>query len=163
MTSSAIARLPRFAVAAPTPLAVFGLLLLAAAGVNAVDPLPLYWPVAGVASYMHTDTVIAGTIARRPWRRHSTKRPGMINTGRSTLTCQSHCTHSDSNRHGRTSHVAVHDSRAPESKPIRPPSILADAVAGSGLQRVAHAAGVVARGHERREQFVHLPVVHSPK
>lgn len=49
MTSSAIAGLPRFAVAAPTPLAVFGLLLLAAAGVNAVDPLPLYWPVAGVA------------------------------------------------------------------------------------------------------------------
>jgi hypothetical protein len=75
----------------------------------------------------------AGSAHTRLPRRHNTQSPGSSSTGSSTFTEASQAIHSHSNRHSRDRKVVTADSRAPESRPRSPPSILAAAVAGSGV------------------------------
>ena len=56
--------------------------------------------------------------------------------GRRTSTDTSQAAHSASNRQGRPNRVSATGSRVPASRPTSPPSILAAAVAGSGVPAV---------------------------
>lgn len=62
-----IRRLTRFAVAAPTPLTVFGVLLLGAAGLNLAGGWDPYWPVAGLVGL--------GVVSVLEWRAERRRGP----------------------------------------------------------------------------------------
>ena len=79
----------------------------------------------------------AGSARRRPPPRQSSQRPGSSSNGSSTFTAPSQPTHATVNFHGRVTSVVMSGAGVPARKPARPPSILAAAVAGSGVPPVA--------------------------